>query len=115
MNVYDTGDRHRAGAIAREFDFRHDRIPWFGAVCHANSRAVHRSSGSAMPLPTSERAVVHVVDDDASVRGALEELFESVGLDARTYAAAGDFLATELVDEPGRSEEHTSELQSLRH
>ena len=54
-----------------------------------------------MPLPTNERAVVHVVDDDASVRGALEELFESVGLDARTYAAEGDFLAAELVDEPG--------------
>ena len=27
-----------------------------------------------MPFQTSERAVVHVVDDDASVRGALESL-----------------------------------------
>ena len=54
-----------------------------------------------MPLPTSERAVVHVVDDDASMRGALELLFESVGLDTPTYAAAGDFLAARLVDKPG--------------
>jgi FixJ family two-component response regulator len=54
-----------------------------------------------MPSPTSERAVVHVVDDDASMRDALEGLFESVGLDTRTYAAAGEFLAAGLVDKPG--------------
>ena len=54
-----------------------------------------------MPSSTSERAVVHIVDDDASMRGALEGLFESVGLDTRTYAAAGEFLAAKLVDKPG--------------
>ena len=54
-----------------------------------------------MPSPKSERAVVHVVDDDASMRDALEGLFESVGLDTRTYAAAGEFLAARLVDKPG--------------
>src|SRR5215470_11322875 len=54
-----------------------------------------------MPLATSDRAVVYVVDDDASVRGALADLFDSVGLDTRTYAAAGDFLAAKLVDKPG--------------
>jgi FixJ family two-component response regulator len=42
-----------------------------------------------------------VVDDDASVRGALEGLFDSVGLDTQTYAAALDFLATRLADKPG--------------
>jgi FixJ family two-component response regulator len=45
--------------------------------------------------------MVHVIDDDASMRGALESLFESVGLDTRTYAAASDFLAARLVDQPG--------------
>ncbi|HEX3162375.1 MAG TPA: response regulator transcription factor [Pseudolabrys sp.] len=50
---------------------------------------------------TSERAIVHVVDDDASMRGALEGLFDSVGLDTQSYAAARDFLATSLVDKPG--------------
>jgi len=54
-----------------------------------------------MPFPTSDRAVVHVVDDDASMRSALAGLFESVGLDTRSYAAAGEFLAARLVDKPG--------------
>jgi FixJ family two-component response regulator len=54
-----------------------------------------------MPFQTNERAVVHVVDDDASVRGALEGLFDSVGLDTQTYAAARDFLAKRLADKPG--------------
>ena len=54
-----------------------------------------------MPSSTSERAVVHIVDDDASMRGALEDLFGSVGLDTRIYAAAGEFLAARLVDRPG--------------
>jgi FixJ family two-component response regulator len=49
----------------------------------------------------SERAIVHVVDDDASIRGALEGLFNSVGLDTQTYAAAGEFLAAPAVDNPG--------------
>lgn len=54
-----------------------------------------------MPSPTRERAVVHIVDDDSSMRGALEGLFESVGLDTRTYATAGAFLAARPVDKPG--------------
>src|SRR5499427_2407124 len=66
-----------------------------------SSRAVQHLSAAAMPSPTSERAVVHVVDDDASMRGALEGLFESVGFETRTYAAAGEFLAARLVDQPG--------------
>jgi FixJ family two-component response regulator len=54
-----------------------------------------------MPSQTNERAIVHVVDDDASMRGALEGLFDTVGLATQTYAAAKDFLATNLADEPG--------------
>jgi FixJ family two-component response regulator len=42
-----------------------------------------------------------VVDDDASMRGALEGLFETVGLETQTYAAARDFLARSLADRPG--------------
>jgi FixJ family two-component response regulator len=45
--------------------------------------------------------IVYVVDDDASLRGALEALFDTVGLETRTYATAGDFLAAELADRPG--------------
>jgi FixJ family two-component response regulator len=54
-----------------------------------------------MPLRTNERAVVHVVDDDASMRSALEGLFDSVGLDTRTYATAHDFMDKSLPDGPG--------------
>jgi len=55
----------------------------------------------AMPLEPSNRAVVHIVDDDASIRGALEELFDSVGLETRTYESARDCLAANLADRPG--------------
>src|SRR5262249_35150644 len=71
------------------------------AVCHADGRTGHGSSGSAMPLPTSETAVVHVIDDDAEMRDALGGLCESVGIETRSYASAGDFLPTRLVDKPG--------------
>jgi FixJ family two-component response regulator len=54
-----------------------------------------------MPLPTNEKAIVHIVDDDASLRGALEELFDSVGLGSQTYGAAHDFLGADLADRPG--------------
>ena len=55
----------------------------------------------AMPFQTNERAIVHVVDDDPSVRGALESLFDSVGIASQTYGAARDFLAASRADEPG--------------
>jgi FixJ family two-component response regulator len=54
-----------------------------------------------MPFEMNDRVVVHVVDDDASLRGALEGLFETVGLATRSYGAARDFLKTELIDAPG--------------
>jgi FixJ family two-component response regulator len=54
-----------------------------------------------MPHPMSERAIVHIVDDDASMRGALEGLFDTVGLATQTYAAARDFLSARGVDKPG--------------
>jgi FixJ family two-component response regulator len=54
-----------------------------------------------MPSQTNERAIVHVVDDDASMRDALEGLFESVGLETQTYAAAREFLAAPRAERPG--------------
>ena len=54
-----------------------------------------------MALQTSDKAVVHVVDDDASLRDALEGLFESVGLDTRTYGTAHEFLDANRADKPG--------------
>jgi FixJ family two-component response regulator len=54
-----------------------------------------------MPLQSDQRAIVHVVDDDASMREALQELFQSIGLETRAYATARDFLATGASDAPG--------------
>jgi FixJ family two-component response regulator len=54
-----------------------------------------------MPLQSDRKAIVHVVDDDASMRDALLDLFHSIGLEARTFATARDFLATEVDDAPG--------------
>lgn len=45
--------------------------------------------------------VVHIIDDDASIRDALEDLFLSVERQTRTYAAARDFLEQADPDAPG--------------
>jgi FixJ family two-component response regulator len=68
----------------------------------AQSSAIYLPEGSgAMLLQSGQKAVVHVVDDDASMRGALQDLFHSIGLDTRTYATARDFVATAVSDAPG--------------
>jgi FixJ family two-component response regulator len=54
-----------------------------------------------LPLQPDQQAVVHVVDDDASIRAALQDLFDSMGLETRTYATARDFIAARLVDALG--------------
>ena len=54
-----------------------------------------------MPFQSDQQAMVHVVDDDASMREALQDLFHSIGLETRTYATARDFLATSVSDAPG--------------
>ena len=52
------------------------------------------------PQP-DQKAIVHVVDDDASMREALRNLCHSIGIEARTYATARDFLTTAVSDAPG--------------
>jgi FixJ family two-component response regulator len=48
-----------------------------------------------------ERPHVLVVDDDISVREALQGLFESVGLDATCFASARELLEAEIPQRPG--------------
>jgi len=45
-------------------------------------------------------SVVFVVDDDASVRGALDSLFRSVNLVVRSFGSAHDFLSEAPTDGP---------------
>jgi FixJ family two-component response regulator len=77
-------------------------IPWFDprrGPWHANDG--YGTGAFVMPSPANDRAIVHVVDDDESMRGALEGLFASVGLETQGYAAARDFLSAGLTDRPG--------------
>ena len=43
-------------------------------------------------------SIVFVVDDDASVRQALQSLFRSVGLEAQTFGSTAEFLSSNLPD-----------------
>ena len=47
------------------------------------------------------KAVVYVIDDDASVRNSLGRLIRSVGLDVKTFLSARDFLSYNPPDRPG--------------
>jgi FixJ family two-component response regulator len=46
------------------------------------------------------RPAVYVVDDDASIRGALNNLIGSVGLDVQVFASPQDFLQSKRQDAP---------------
>ena len=51
------------------------------------------------PLPES-KAIVFVVDDDVSIREALEGLLRSAGFSVETFASAQEFLASWRVNRP---------------
>ena len=46
----------------------------------------------------TREGVVVVIDDDASVRATLKELFESVGLKVKLYASGSAFLEDRIPD-----------------
>lgn len=56
---------------------------------------------SASMTDQTRPTLVHLVDDDASVRAAVEDLLASVGLDTRSYASAVDFLERARLEAPG--------------
>jgi FixJ family two-component response regulator len=49
----------------------------------------------------TEESIVHVVDDDEAVRGALSRLLRSVGYGIRLHATASEFLNAALPDASG--------------
>lgn len=49
---------------------------------------------------TEAQSFVFVVDDDASVRTAVEDLLRSVGLAVRTFGSTQEFLQSKLPDAP---------------
>jgi FixJ family two-component response regulator len=46
-------------------------------------------------------ALIHVIDDDESLRDALLDLLAAAGFEARGYASAGDFLLQPVPDRAG--------------
>ena len=48
-----------------------------------------------------EKPLIHVVDDDQSLRLSLVELLAVAGYEARGYASPGEFLLDPLPDRPG--------------
>ena len=59
------------------------------------------SSERAAAASDGPATVIHIVDDDASMRNALRRLLEHAGYAVRTYASAGDFLIAEADARPG--------------
>jgi FixJ family two-component response regulator len=49
----------------------------------------------------STTPLIHVVDDDSSMRTALLRLLGEVGFEARGYSSTGEFLLQPLPDRPG--------------
>jgi FixJ family two-component response regulator len=52
-------------------------------------------------MTAAPEAVIHIVDDDASMRVALTRLLEREGYAVKGYASAGEFLVAEADDRPG--------------
>ncbi|HTP48398.1 MAG TPA: response regulator [Casimicrobiaceae bacterium] len=49
----------------------------------------------------STTPLVHVVDDDPSMRAALRRLLDAAGFEVRGYSSTGEFLLQPLPDRPG--------------
>jgi FixJ family two-component response regulator len=60
-----------------------------------------RKTASQRSRNESEQPLVIVVDDDASVRDALEELMLSAGMECIAFASTIDLLATDALEKPG--------------
>lgn len=70
---------------------RHAHVPAFGA----------RPAGAKAAQAATDTPLIIIVDDDAEMRLALEELMLSVGLEAIGFSSTRDLLAARLPDRPG--------------
>src|SRR5262245_25928668 len=61
---------------------------------------VTQRSSSAKSVASTDRPIVFVIDDDASIRQALARLFQSVQLRAEVFASPQEFLQSERPDAP---------------
>jgi FixJ family two-component response regulator len=52
-------------------------------------------------VDADERPLVFIVDDDAEIRNGVNDLLESVGIEAAAFASTRELLEAELPDRPG--------------
>jgi FixJ family two-component response regulator len=68
-----------------------------------NDRISLRKSASEAKRPRNESSqpLVIVVDDDAAVREAVQELMQSAGMECVSFASTRELLDTDVLDRPG--------------
>jgi FixJ family two-component response regulator len=68
---------------------------------HQSESRRHSARSNGGSLSTEERGIVFIVDDDASVRAALEDLLGSIGLNVRSFGTVQEFLDSKRPDAAG--------------
>lgn len=66
-----------------------------------NDPVVLRKSTSQRQRNEPDQPIVIVVDDDAAVREAVQDLMLSAGMECIAFASARDLLATDVLNRPG--------------
>src|SRR6202040_1672998 len=61
----------------------------------------HDSSNMWFSVMTEKQSIVFVIDDDAAVREAVEDLLRSVGLGVESFGSTQEFLVSKRPDAPG--------------
>jgi hypothetical protein len=61
-----------------------------------NDRVLASVARKAIVARMSEAAVIHIIDDDESIRAALDNLLRTVGLAPAPHASVSEFLAAEI-------------------
>lgn len=61
---------------------------------------LHSHSASGMPDANTTAGTVYVIDDDESVRRALDSLLRSIGMTVETYASTREFLQSATATGP---------------
>ena len=103
--LHDQGRRDRHRPVDQPLDRRGARRNSVGGAQRAAWRCVSDLAAGgrarlAYPPMRDDRAVVFVIDDDPSMRGALGNLIGSVGLDAQLFASPQEFLQSKRPDVP---------------
>ena len=72
-----------------------------GSARPTRPRELTEIAQKAVVSRMNEAAVIHIIDDDESMRAALDGLLRSVGLAPAAHASASEFLAANRPDVPG--------------